>query len=266
MEHLSYFKLSKETRSMIINYSSKNRTFKNLHKKTGYILCTGPSINHTNFTSLTDGIKISVSHFYNCSHCDDIRPDYHIIAPNHQPFAFDHYDRYLRGISKWDWDFTCLFGYSPYDYSFVRYVNSFGQPKFPFVIYKTDLNHFRTPDSYLLSRAWDFTKTIPPSSTVLISAIQWAVFIGCRKIILLGCDHDYLQSIHKNETPHFYEANLGHDDTPHLRNINTEKWFNILANRWACYRNIDLYCKNRDIKILNATPNSSLDVFESITI
>lgn len=231
---------------------------------TAYILCTGPSIAGVGAEDVQDGIVISVSHFYNHPKCAEIRPDFHIIAPNHPPFGADHYHKYVDGLGEWDWPFRCVFGYSPYLYSIAHYLTGHGLPDFDFSFYETDLTHFRKPESFLLPRVWDFGRTLPPASTVLIPAIQWAVYIGCSRIVLLGCDHDYAESIGKPEVPHFYASEQGHDDSEHLLGISTEKWFKLLASRWACYRYMRLYCEARGVEIVNATAGSKLDVFRLV--
>ena len=231
---------------------------------TGYVLCTGPSSAGVGAEDVKDGTVISVSHFYNHPQCAEIRPSFHIIAPNHPPFGADHYHKYVDGLREWDWSFRCVFGYSPYQHSIAHFMTEHGVPDFQFSFYETDLAHFRKPESFLVPRAWDFGRTLPPSSTVLIPAIQLAVYIGCNRIILLGCDHDYADSIGKPEVPHFYASGQGHDDSEHLLGISTEKWFNLLAWRWACYRYMRLYCEARGVEIVNATAGSKLDVFRLV--
>ncbi len=229
--------------------------------ETVYILCTGPSIRDIEVEPLVGKTLISVSHFAQHPACGRLRPRYHFLAANHSPFGADHYERYIRSLAEWNWNFTCFFGYAPYAHSILNYFASHGTPAFDYSYYRTDLNHFRIPASYLLPRAWDFTKTIPPSNTVLVQAIQFAVFAGASRIVLLGCDHDYLHHFGSGGIPHFYEADKGHDDTEHLKGINTERWFQILANRWETYRRMREYCDARGVRILNATTGSKLDVF-----
>lgn len=244
----------------------QNDRYQNTEDGDVYILCTGPSIKGLDPATLVGKTIISVSHFYNHPLCGQVRPKYHLLAANHAPFEFDHYDRYIDGLSKWDWDFTCMFGYYPYAYSPLKYFANDTAPRFDYSFYRADLAHFGDRRSYLLKRAWDFSKTIPSSNTVLIQAIQWAVYIGAKRVILLGCDHDYAENIGAAATPHFYDANKGHDDSKLLNGISTEQWFQILHKRWQSYRYIHDYCLSQQIQVLNATKGSKLDVFPFVNL
>ena len=251
-------------------YNSKRKS-NSRYKLTGsdrdvYILCTGPSIADVDPVGLNGKNTISVSHFYNHPKCGLFRPRFHMLAANHEPFGLDHYKQYIDGLSSWDWDFTCLFGNSPYRNSILKYFAQAPMPDFDFSFYETDLNHFRDPVSLTFSRAWNFSKTIAGSNTVLIQAIQFAVYIGARRVILLGCDHDYAENIGKDATPHFYQPEKGHDDSKLLSGISTEHWFEILAKRWRAYRMINNYCESRGVGVLNATEGSKLDVFPFVDL
>lgn len=244
-----------------------NARFRGLHAgETIYILCTGPSIRDVPVEPLVGKTLISVSHFAQHPACDRLRPRYHMLAANHPPFGADHYDRYVRSLEAWDWPFTCLFGYSPYPHSILAHIATKGRPRFDHSFYKIDLNHFRQPEAFGLERAHDFSRSIPPSNTILVQAIQFALFTGARRIVLLGCDHDYMHHFGEPSIPHFYEADKGHDDSEHLKGINTERWFSILGARWAVYRHLREYGRARGVEILNATPGSKLDVFPLVDL
>lgn len=243
-----------------------NSRFRRHDGETVYVLCTGPSIRDLPVAPLVGKTLISVSHFTQHPACAQLRPRYHFLAANHPPFGADHYDRYVQALARWDWEFTCFFGYSPYRYSILNYIARKGKPTFDHSFYKIDLNHFRIPESFRLARAWDFSRSIPPSNTVLVQALQFAVFTGARRVVLLGCDHDYMHHFGEPSIPHFYEASQGHDDSEHLRGINTERWFNILGTRWAAYRNMHEYCRERGVEVINATPGSKLDVFPMVKL
>lgn len=238
-----------------------NGRFRIHQGETLYILCTGPSIREVAVEPLLGKTLISVSHFAQHPECARLRPRYHMLAANHPPFGSEHYPRYIDGLARWDWPFTCLFGYAQYEHSILRHIAKHGVPKFDHSFYRIEPVHFRTPIAYHLERVWDFTRSIPASNTVLVQAIQFAVFAGAARIVLIGCDHDYLHHFGSGEIPHFYAPDRGHDDTEHLKGINTERWFQILANRWETYRRMHEYCRGHGVEIFNATPGSKLDVF-----
>lgn len=238
-----------------------NKKIKNIHiNEDIYILCTGPSIKDINSTFFIDKICISVSHFYNHEECRIIKPQYHVLAPNHEPFTLEHYSKYIQGLDKWNWDFTCFFGYQPYKNSILTYILN-NNIKFKYSFFDVDSCNDKKILNYKTKDSWDLSKKIPAASTVLIYAIHLAVYLGARRIFLLGCDHDYIQHFKSTSIPHFYKAEDGHDDSSHLNSIDTLRWFEILAGRWKHYIRIKNYCDRRNISIVNLTRNSSLDVF-----
>jgi hypothetical protein len=248
-------------RKVVGNYEHRSK-----NNQTVLILCTGPSAAHLPVERMAGQQMISVSHFHNHPHCAILRPRYHIIAANHDPFGSDLYVGYMKELERSEWKFTCFFGYTPYAHSILHYLRDNPPPKFDYSFYRTERNFFKKREAYLLDRAWDFTRSIPPSTTVLVQAIQLAVFLGYKRIVLTGCDHDYINHFGESSVPHFYEKEKGHDDSVHLRGINTEKWFNILGERWATYRMMRTYCSARGIEIVNATPGSKLDVFPLVPL
>lgn len=243
-----------------------NVHYRGSDQSTVIILCTGPSAAHLPVEHLAGRPMISVSHFHNHPHSAILQPRYHMIAANHDPFGPELYTNYMKSLERSRWKFTCFFGYTPHKHSILHYLRDNPAPKFDYSFYRTERTFFKKRESYLLDRAWDFTRTIPPSNTVLVQAIQLAVFLGYKRLVLTGCDHDYMHHFGESSIPHFYKKEDGHDDSTHLQGINTEKWFNILAERWAAYRMIRTYCSARGIQIINATPGSKLDIFPIIPL
>ena len=87
------------------------------------------------------------------------------------------------------------------------------------------------------------------------------MYIGAKKICLLGCDHDWI--LHLGETRHFYDEKYSV-----LSRMDYNEWFGGTEhqfeshlNLWRGYKAIRDYSAKLGIKIYNLSPVSILDVF-----
>ena len=229
---------------------------------TCYILATGPSINNVDLTKLS-GVKISVSFFYLHKDISSINPDFHIIAPNHPPFTFELVSKYINGISTAIPNTPVLYGNRDYQYSIQNYPNKTAN------IYEIDLNNSPqiNDENVHIDDFWDpYIKWFQPR-TVIYMAIQWAHFIGCSKIILVGCDHDYMKDLGRTEGTHFYEEKIGNpSDKAHLQAFTKERWFEEYYYRWKQYRLMREYLNPQGVEILDASTTGFLDVFPKTSL
>ena len=78
-----------------------NIKFKNIHKgKRVFILASGPSIKTQNLKPLENEYCIAVSHFHLHEDIQIIKPQYHVLAPQHPPFTFDDSSKYFLDFKK----------------------------------------------------------------------------------------------------------------------------------------------------------------------
>ena len=89
--------------------------------------------------------------------------------------------------------------------------------------------------------------------TVTSSAIQMAIYMGFKKIYLIGVDCNYSQSSSNN---HFYES-----DKPEFVLYDVEGIINGLK---AEYERILYYSKSKNVEIYNATRGGKLEVFPRV--
>lgn len=241
-----------------------NIQFKDKHKGRRCFICaTGPSINTQDLSALSDELCIGVSFFYLHPQISKINPAYHVFAPNHPPFDFDLLKSYFEGVCKHYTPTTEIFyGHRPFKYSVMDYIgHSMSLPPNPLHIIDYSQAPFLAETNCYEEDLWDISSRPFEIRTVIYSAIQMAVYMGCSPIYLLGCDHDYLNDLSRRDNHFYLEKNGNPQDASHLNEFSTEWWFYQYYCRWLDYRLMKQYCELHKIHIYNATAGGMLDVF-----
>jgi len=105
--------------------------------------------------------------------------------------------------------------------------------------------------------ALDMRKNTVACSNVIHSCIQSAIYMGYKKIYLIGCESDFFTNY-----SYFYESN-----SDNKRNIvkwgNTFRWIHMAMKH---YEALERYAKSKRIEIINITPNSYLDAFDRMDL
>jgi hypothetical protein len=248
----------------IVADTTKNTKFKNIHQnKRCFILASGPSITKQDLKPLKNEICIAVSSFFNHPDINFIQPKYHVIAPMHSPFTFVEGSIVLNGLKeKYNYPIDIFIGTKGYKYCYFECIKekniNLNQNIYPINYVNAE---FLNENSINNLNSWDLTKNPFASRTVIYSAIQLAFYMGFNEIILLGCDHDYLNDTNRTENHHFYKEDESFSDKKHLSAFTTEKWFLEYYNRWKDYRLMDEFLKKKNVQIINATEGGMLDVF-----
>jgi hypothetical protein len=108
------------------------------------------------------------------------------------------------------------------------------------------------------SHSGDVSKYVSISHTITAVAIEMAVYMGFKEIILLGVDHSYGRVIDKNgilredESASDYRVTGEHSFKPAFLVDSTE----------SCYKYFRDFSEKNGIKIRNATRGGKLDIFE----
>jgi hypothetical protein len=217
---------------------------------------------------LKDEICIAVGQFYLHKDINDISPRFHILAPFHQPFTHKEVNSYFEGFKQhYQHPVDYFFGYRKYEFSIFKYLdkkNLLNRKDYFHIDYSqaAALNE----DKYHSPECWDITGKPFAVRTVIYSAIQIALYMGCKEIYLLGCDHDYLDDFTRVTNHHFYPEASGVSDAEHLGQFTTERWFEEYFSRWRDYRLIRQYAKEQGAEIYNATAGGRLDVFPRVEL
>uniref|UniRef100_B8HNB5 6-hydroxymethylpterin diphosphokinase MptE-like domain-containing protein n=1 Tax=Cyanothece sp. (strain PCC 7425 / ATCC 29141) TaxID=395961 RepID=B8HNB5_CYAP4 len=246
-----------------------NAQFRDIHKgERCFILATGPSINQQDLSVLKNELCIAVSHFFLHQDIKVINPKYHVLAPYHPPFNFETIKTVFEGfIKNYSDEMIYFFGHSPYEYSVFNFLkqSSFYRLKNTHFINYID-GKVLDEDNYTDDEVWDISRAPFKIRTVIYSAIQLALYMGCREIYLIGCDHDYLNDTSRVTNHHFYKEEDGVSDAQHLSSFTTERWFEEYYLRWKHYRLMREYARLKNCKIINATHGGMLDVFPRVEL
>ena len=89
-------------------------------------------------------------------------------------------------------------------------------------------------------------------------AIMVAMHMGFDEILLHGFDHDWLAA--KDYTRHFYSSDQ--DDTDCIDTFSYHEIICSMERMWRIYIKLDQVSKRQEIKVLNCSRGSFLDVFE----
>ncbi len=120
---------------------------------------------------------------------------------------------------------------------------------------------------------------MPQAQNVLVASLFLGINMGFQKIILVGADHTWHQTLHlndKNEVcvkhTHFYEQEEKLNYVPFYKGAHSKEIFRMdeLFFTWAKvfwgYLMLNDYAKKQKVKILNASEISFIDAFERIKL
>jgi hypothetical protein len=251
------FNTKKKDRGSFNYLTQENIQFKDIHKgKRCFILATGPSIRTQDLKLLKDEFSISVSNFFVHPDYSEIRPVYHCMASYHPPITEEGWRVWMKELAAKTVDSTLFFGLSD-----VKRNQDAGVFADRSVHY---LHCGRSLDS-LINRRVDLTKQIIGPASVPVMALHVALYMGFKRIYLLGCDHDWI--FHVNQSNHFYEEKehvLVKSGYNEWSDFDWGIQFAQQAELWQQYKVIKLNAESCGVEIFNATPVGILDVFPRV--
>ena len=221
-------------------FMKRNSELKNLRKSdTCYILGMGPSLKGVDLSKI-DGDIFTVNGFYNFAGAKEIKPDFYCVTDT---FAFTRTDDdMLANAMDMFPDATFL-------------LNGLYQKE---AAEKIGERKNKTFFSYAWSgyfnphKKIDFTKNLPIMGNIVCHVIMAAMYMGYKRIILLGCDFNSFASRHQS---HCYE------DAVKERSL-------ALSYELFCYSfcadehdQLAQYAKDHGIEIVNATNGSLIDAY-----
>ena len=239
------------------NILNKNESLKNSHSgKRCFIIGTGSSIKSQNLKLLKNDISMGLNEFFLHPDYNEIKPKYvvfsgfgiHNVPAEKQILWYQDYEKRIAGIS------TPIINICDYNYisknklltksgiKFMRYENNF---------------------DVILEEGIDATKNMYASQGVGAMAIQNAIYIGFKEIVLVGFDHDWLLRMFDSKPTHFYDHNTsiiykGHRE---VEGITLQYQLQSLSKLFLNYIQLKKYADKKGVTILNATEGGMLDVF-----
>jgi len=220
------------------------------HGKRCFILCTGPSIKSQDLSLLKNEICFACSRFYLHEQIEIIKPIYYVQPSWHEPISIEAYKSTIhKAYERMPWS-TAILGENAF--SILNDSSLFnGNIYYYYGGYYGGGVH----KDYLKI---DLTAKTLKILSVSTQAIATAIYMGFKKIYLLGCDHDYI--INWGKSQHFYDESISQYSEDWSGGLLQE--FENHVDLWRTYLALKNIGTLTDAKIINLTPGSLLDVFE----
>lgn len=212
-----------------------------------FIVGNGPSLTTKDLELLKDKYSFAANMIYSLFDKTVWRPTFYV--------CIDRDGYKLLGDKLKDIDGKKLF----YDISAKRYIK---QPVSKNLYYMfVDTNFVAIPGANMHPYvSEDISQKVSDGKTVTFISIQLAIYMGFKKIYLIGVDHNYARKIDKNGKVTFdpnqkdYAEGIK-DSGLGIQNTDTVE---------EAYRQAKKYCETHDVKIYNATRGGKLEVFERV--
>lgn len=243
---------------------NENVRFKDKHLgKRCFIVGNGPSIREQDLAFLHDEITFTVNQIARSPQFEEINTQYHLWAdPNFfkklELECEGDYD-FLENMKKVPDNAECFFPYS----TAHAYIEKFELERY------IRVNYYESSHMINENEPIDFTKYIRNGYTVVQYAIRLAIYMGFKKIYLLGCECTAILNVINARlstysfTTHCYNI----DDNEKERaqkmymSIPLQRWYYSEIGLLDEYKRIAGYCIENSIEIFNCTPGGLLDVF-----
>lgn len=217
----------------------KLKSYKNIHldKERCFILGNGPSLNKVDFNIFKNQITFGLNKIYLK---DNFTPTYLVSVNKH--VIEQSYDQYYKTNS------TLFLSSRFLKDKKIRKKNVFFLPD----LYSRTIFHKR------------INEAICQGHTVTFVAIQLAVYMGFKEIILTGVDHNFIQNGKPNELQKLNSDDINHFSSDYFRG---NHW-NLadLEKSEMSYKMASKYAEKNKIRILDATIGGKLQIFKKIRL
>jgi hypothetical protein len=223
--------------------------------KRGFLLATGPSVNKENLKILKNEDCFSLSNFHLHKDINIINPLFHFIAPYHKPVNYKAHIKWLKVIDLTLPPNTQIV-LSEKDRELVFKEKIFTNRHVYYLFFSKYID---------LKKELDLTKPLPHLQSSFLMILPFMIYMGYKKIYLLGCDFDRLKS-YGEVTKDFFSLNKDYKKKKDSRNVwhwsfdlvqELQNHINVL-NLLKLYFN---YAIRKNIKIINLSKNSWIDLF-----
>ena len=230
----------------------KNKILKNSAKgKVGFLLATGPSINKQDLAKLEKYDCFSLSSFFVHKDINIINPKYHFFAPYHEPLIVEDWVKWINLADK-SLPKSTKIVLSVKDYKRIKDLGLLKKREITFL-------HF---SKFIEVNNLDICGPLPDMQTHPLMVLPFMIYMGYKKIYLLGCDANNLKNYGK-KIENFYNQNLEvkkGSDYPWSFGIIKE-----LENNLSVFKQFKRYkelSNKLNIKIINLSEGSWLDFFD----
>ena len=250
MSSVFYLAYSRENKALL----KKNEALKAQSTgKTAYLLATGPSIKSFDLTKLEGKDCFSVSNFYLSEAVGKICPKYHFIAPYHPPLVYSEFVDWLKDMdAKLPAETGIVLGIA------TRKTVEDNQ------LFEAREVHYLGLQKAQITRGIDITKTVLRPQTIPLMAIPFLHYLGYRKVVLIGCDHNILKD-YGGTVSNFYD----HKQDPRNNATSGNNWQAGIVKHLESARNVfvqyqfyNKIFKKTGRKLVNVSPSGWLDFIE----
>lgn len=234
----------------------ENSALKDIHKgERCFILCNGPSIKSEDLSPLAGEITMSVSNFYKHPLYSIIHPAYHCVPDMFSPFTDRDASQWFHEMHSKTGNSTLFLGAR--QKNVVIEENLFPERKVHYL-------RMELPMPSEPKEVFDLAWLIPGVQSVSIMCLMVCLYMGFKKIYLLGVDHDTLWT---NKYEYFFNRKeaLIQDVNQDARGNYTYSRSSILEatyHLWQQYIGIRSIARANNVDIINLSQNSYLDLFE----
>jgi len=241
----------------MLELTKKNTVLKNRFQgKRCFVIGTGPSLEKQDIQLLKDEHVFVVNQFYKHESFSDLKKVYYCFAD--PAFFSEHYEFEVRKKL-----FEELIQQNPRPLFFVpvRAMEFFKCCEF---LNENIVFYFSAKGALADKKqfTFDLEHEIPGVQNVLQLCLIIAMYMGFSEIYILGAEHDWL-SHRKSAGKHFYKKSslTGKGIYPFAK-ISYRYMLECVLRLWKGYEHLLWYANQKNIRIMNATPESFLDVFE----
>ena len=243
-------------------FISKNKALKNRHDEDArcFIVCNGPSINEQNLIPLKDEIVFSVSSGHLYENFSKISPRYHCVPQI-------TYQLMTEGdVKAWFKEMDAALGKAEIFLSDTErcLVDEQGLFQNRSVYYLNLGRQFKENEESIVN----LQGIVPRGASVSIMCLMIAMYMGFKKIYLLGVEHNSFQTntyAYAFQPTILKDKDISVDKNSNLRGplYDTLKSSVIL---WEQYRALKVIAKKNGVEIFNATKGGALDEFERVDL
>jgi hypothetical protein len=214
---------------------SKLKSFKDKHKgERCFIVGTGPSLTLEDLQLIKNEYSFSVNSIV-LSYADtDWRPTYYAIQDR---FGYEKLKDAIREAKM------------PYVFNGISDKRMTPVLDIDFIPFPLNLlDHGKRIPNHITKFSADAYHCVYAGHSITYSAMELAVYMGFKEIVLLGVDCDYSKAVN------------------HVKAYSVQDDVNAAYLMRESYKVARKYADEHDIKILNATRNAKLDVFEKVDL
>jgi hypothetical protein len=229
----------------------RNESLKNVALgKTAFVLATGPSVRGLDLSRIVGQDCYTVSNFFLHPLIGDLCPRMHFFAPYHEPLVLEEFIAWLDRADQ----------SLPETTEITLGMDTEGTVS-QNNLFKDRSVHYLGLEKEAIRTSIDLRYPVMKPQSVPLMVIPVLLFMGYKRIVLVGCDHNILKDYGKTVS-NFYENNLDPRSNAtsganweagivqHLRNA---------LNVFAQYQKYQEYCQKKNVELIHTSPEGWLD-------